>query len=110
MWCTFVDKVSDLFLGQVSSTKGNHGYIVACLDAFMYTEGCFVKCLKEYCVCVVVGVPLIFLCVLRRRVIRSTVSTSFCGQEGDMWMKISVVLVVDVVFFRLPFQKALVLI
>ena len=63
MWCTFVDKVSDLVLGQVTSTKGQHGYIVACLDAFMYTEGRFVKCLKEYCVCVVVGVPLIFLCV-----------------------------------------------
>ena len=63
MWCSFVDKVSDLFLGQVPSTKSHHGYIVACLDAFMYTRGCFVECLEEYCVCVVVSVFLIFLCV-----------------------------------------------
>ena len=41
---------------------------------------------------------------------RSTVSTSFCVHDGDIWTKTSVVLVVEVVFFLLPFQNAPVLI
>ena len=61
MWCSFVNNVGALFLGQVSSPESQHGDIVGFVDAFMYTRGCFMECLKEYFVCVVVSVTLIFL-------------------------------------------------
>ena len=63
VWCPFFNNVVALFLGQVPSTESQHGYIVACRDAFMYTRRCFMECLTEYCMRVVVNVSLILLCV-----------------------------------------------